>query len=339
MRNLAEHPSRSMGFLSRYHDRELADDERLAFERHVADCPECASAVAEYEAILALYRESGTEPADAALAGRISRRIDTELRSRPPVKFLAREIDPLWASVAAIGLVAAIALFAVLGRRPAPALFAENERLAVPRPASPASPEEPRREAVVPGEREAPPSARLRADDRPAYAPEPRESTAPDTAKSREGGVPGGAVGGVEGGVEGGAPVPQAEPQASGGAPRLAESAPAEAVAQTPPQAKSAPAGAPLRVGGDVSAPVLVHRVEPVFPDAVRGRYAAASPILLEAVISETGEVVRVKVLRSSPPFDAAVVAAVRQWRYRPALRAGRPVPVSLVVSVDVDVR
>jgi protein TonB len=138
VKKVAEHPSRSIGFLSRYHDRELAAVEREAFDRHAAACPECTAAAGEYEAVLALYRESRPEPPDRSLARRISRRIDTELRRRPPVRFLALEIDLLWASIAATGLVAAIALFAVLGRRP-PAAVPEKESAAAPASPGPQS--------------------------------------------------------------------------------------------------------------------------------------------------------------------------------------------------------
>jgi len=131
------------------------------------------------------------------------------------------------------------------------------------------------------------------------------------------------------------APAPISEEKASdskfaAAAPRGRNAAP-EALRDTGPE--------PLRVGGPVTAPVLVRRVEPVISDGMRRRIVDASPVVIEAVITETGEVTRMKVIRSNPPFDAAVLRAVSQWRYRPAQLDGKPVPVYLTVTLSIDVR
>ncbi|HWC66216.1 MAG TPA: TonB family protein [Thermoanaerobaculia bacterium] len=322
MKKVGEHPARSMGFLSRYHDGELSRAEKEAFERHVSECPECSDAAAEYEAVLAMYRESGVEAPDPALAGRISRRIDTELRHRPPVGFASFRIDLVWASVIAIALVAAVALFAVLGRREpgrAPVVVAERESSAsAPLPAKP-----PPAAAPEPTPKSLPPAGGTvgrragREENRPAFAPEnPRDRAA------------GGQVAGVEGGVEGGVPADTAP----------ATPAPAPASEFAAPAAPRAKASAdsdetPLRVGGAVSAPVLVKRIEPVIPASAR-RLLSASPVVVEAVISPDGDVVSTRIVRSNPAADRAVVEALRQWKYRPATLGGRPVPVYLTVTV-----
>jgi len=89
-----------------------------------------------------------------------------------------------------------------------------------------------------------------------------------------------------------------------------------------------------LMPGGDVHAPVLLERVEPDYPEAAR-RARMEGTLILEAVITASGTVQEVRVLRSvNPLLDEAAERAVRQWRYKPATLNGRAVPVYLTVTV-----
>ena len=90
----------------------------------------------------------------------------------------------------------------------------------------------------------------------------------------------------------------------------------------------------PLRVGGEVKAPVLTNRVEPNYPEAAR-KARMEGVVILEAIITASGAVEEVKVLKSvNPLLDASAVRAVQQWRYRPATLNGRAVRVYLTVTV-----
>ena len=122
-----------------------------------------------------------------------------------------------------------------------------------------------------------------------------------------EGGVPGGVVGGVVGGLVSEIPPP-------------------------PPAAAPAPPRAPVRVGGQIKPPELVHRVEPTYPDiAVSARVRGT--VILEALIDKEGRVVDLKVLRTaSPLLDNAAIAAVKQWRYRPLVLNDQPEQFVLTV-------
>ena len=72
------------------------------------------------------------------------------------------------------------------------------------------------------------------------------------------------------------------------------------------------------RVGGDVSEPVEISRVSPDYSVAAR-KDRLEGKVILEAIITETGAVADVRVLRSVHRLlDEAAVAAVRQWRYEP---------------------
>ena len=109
------------------------------------------------------------------------------------------------------------------------------------------------------------------------------------------GGVPGGVVGGVLGGLLTEIPPPPPPPP--------------------PPAARS-----PVRTGGQIGTPALLHRVDPEYPElAVRSKMQGL--VILEAIVDEDGRVVDVKVLRSAGEvLDRAAMAAVRQWRYSPLL-------------------
>jgi len=122
-----------------------------------------------------------------------------------------------------------------------------------------------------------------------------------------EGGIPGGVLGGVVGGLPGDIPPP-------------------------PPPPAPPPPRAPVRVGGQIQAPALVSKVDPVYPEvAVSARIRGV--VILEANVDRDGHVVDVKVLRTaSRLLDNAAITAVRQWRYRPLVLNGSPEPFVLTV-------
>jgi len=67
-----------------------------------------------------------------------------------------------------------------------------------------------------------------------------------------------------------------------------------------------------------------------LYPEAAR-RGALEGDVRLELLVSETGEVVEVKVVRSAGSgFDEVAERLVRRFRFRPAVRAGRPVPARI---------
>jgi TonB family protein len=87
------------------------------------------------------------------------------------------------------------------------------------------------------------------------------------------------------------------------------------------------------RVGGDVTAPKLLTRVEPSYPQAARDE-RIEGVVILEALITKSGNVVDIKVLKTVHPLvDAAAARAVGQWVYRPSTLNGEPVAVYLTVT------
>lgn len=150
----------------------------------------------------------------------------------------------------------------------------------------------------------------------PPIAPPARLEPAVGDDEGFEGGVPGGVEGGIPGGIPGGVVggLPDAPPP--------------------PPPAAPVPK-APVRVGGLVTAPTLLRRVEPVYPNiAVAGRIEGI--VILEAVVDEAGRVTDVRVLRGAHALlDREAIDAVRQWRYTPVILNGIPVRVILTVTLS----
>ena len=89
-----------------------------------------------------------------------------------------------------------------------------------------------------------------------------------------------------------------------------------------------------MRVGGQIKAPTKVRNVAPSYPDIAR-QSRIHGLVVLEAVISPSGSVEDVRVLRGIPLLNDAAADAVRQWRYTPTLLNGVPVPVVMTVTVN----
>jgi TonB family protein len=118
--------------------------------------------------------------------------------------------------------------------------------------------------------------------------------------------------------------------------------APAPGAAGTDPGALAtggaAPGDAnlPVDAGGGLTLPELISSsmVEPVYPEAAPCA-AVQGQAVLEMTIDDQGRVAGVKVLRGlGETCDEALVAAVRQWRFRPATRYGKPIKVRHILPI-----
>lgn len=91
-----------------------------------------------------------------------------------------------------------------------------------------------------------------------------------------------------------------------------------------PPTLSSPTLGEPVQdvAAGSGETPFPLSLVTPPFPPAARDPGVA----LVEAEVGVTGAVMSVRVLRSAPPFDGPARDAARQWTFRPARIARRPV-------------
>jgi periplasmic protein TonB len=73
-------------------------------------------------------------------------------------------------------------------------------------------------------------------------------------------------------------------------------------------------------------APRLLQQVRPQYPQEAFVKKIEGT-VELEIVIDASGHVSNARVTRSIPLLDAAAVACVKQWRFAPAIKNGRPVP------------
>ena len=161
--------------------------------------------------------------------------------------------------------------------------------------------------------------------------------TTPSTAQpaGEPGAVPGGVAGGVQGGVVGGVVGGQVG-GVLGGTPGGTGTEPAPEPPPPPPPPK--PEG-PLRVGGDVKAPVVIKRAEPQYTEVAR-KARLQGTVIVEAIIDRDGNVDHVKVLRGmGMGLSEQAEAAVKLWKFRPGTMAGQPVDVifNLVVNFTLD--
>ena len=90
----------------------------------------------------------------------------------------------------------------------------------------------------------------------------------------------------------------------------------------------------PLTVSGDVKEPVEISRVQPVFPEAAR-KARLQGIVTVRGVITREGTVESAQVLGGvAPLLDNAALRAFEQWKYQPATLNGKPVPVYLTATM-----
>jgi protein TonB len=93
--------------------------------------------------------------------------------------------------------------------------------------------------------------------------------------------------------------------------------------------------GGVYRVGGGVSAPVLLNSVEAEFSDEAR-RAKYQGTCLVEIIVDAHGNPQNPRVVRSlGMGLDEKAIEAVMKYKFRPAMKAGKPVAVWQPVEVD----
>ncbi len=92
--------------------------------------------------------------------------------------------------------------------------------------------------------------------------------------------------------------------------------------------------GGAYRVGGGVSAPQLIHRVDPEYSEEAR-KAKHQGTVELYVEVEPDGRAHKILVRRSlGLGLDEKAIEAVRQWRFKPALKDGKPVTVGALVTV-----
>lgn len=96
--------------------------------------------------------------------------------------------------------------------------------------------------------------------------------------------------------------------------------------------------GGVYHLGGGVRAPIVVHQVDPEFSEEAR-KAKFSGNVLVDLIVDEQGNPSHVRVVRGvGLGLDEKAVEAVRQYRFKPATKDGKPVKVELTVDVNFQI-
>jgi protein TonB len=91
------------------------------------------------------------------------------------------------------------------------------------------------------------------------------------------------------------------------------------------------------QVGGGVAPPQAVVQPAPEYPNVF---FKRKSVVVLDLVVGTDGLPHNVRVVKSGGgKFDENALQAVEQYRFRPALKNGQPVPVEIHVQVEFAIK
>ena len=79
--------------------------------------------------------------------------------------------------------------------------------------------------------------------------------------------------------------------------------------------------------------PEAITKVQPEYPEIARSANVDGT-VMIQALVGKDGRVKDTKIVKSVAMLDAAAVAAVKQWVFKPALSNNKPVAVWVAVPV-----
>jgi len=93
--------------------------------------------------------------------------------------------------------------------------------------------------------------------------------------------------------------------------------------------------GGAFRIGGGVTAPVPIYKIEPEYSEEAR-KAKFQGTVLLAIVVDTDGLAKNIRVIRPlGMGLDEKAIEAVQKWRFRPGYKDGKPVPVMANVEVN----
>jgi TonB family protein len=97
--------------------------------------------------------------------------------------------------------------------------------------------------------------------------------------------------------------------------------------------------GDPPAIGGKVSAPTVVYRVEPEYSEEAR-KARHEGTVVLQAIVRKDGKVDVLNLVRGlGYGLDQNAIEALKKWRFRPAMQNGSPVDSTLNIEVRFNLR
>ena len=96
--------------------------------------------------------------------------------------------------------------------------------------------------------------------------------------------------------------------------------------------------GGPMHIGGGVSKPVVLYSVEPEFSEEARkAKFSGNVEVYLW--VDTNGRPSHIRVVRGvGMGLDEKAVEAVRQYKFKPAMKDGKPVMVDLYIDVNFQI-
>ena len=93
--------------------------------------------------------------------------------------------------------------------------------------------------------------------------------------------------------------------------------------------------GGAYRIGGGVSAPAVLAKVEPEYSEEAR-KAKFQGTVMLYIEVDENGKPKNLRVVRAlGLGLDEKAIEAVSKWKFRPGFKDGKPVTVAATVEVN----
>jgi len=99
----------------------------------------------------------------------------------------------------------------------------------------------------------------------------------------------------------------------------------------TPP---TTPLPHPIRISSKLAESMRIRKLPPQYPPAARNGDVKGA-VLLDVIIDEDGDVYSATVISGDSTLDTAALDAVKQWKYKPYLFAGKAVDAETTVRVS----
>ena len=93
--------------------------------------------------------------------------------------------------------------------------------------------------------------------------------------------------------------------------------------------------GGAFRVGGGVSQPAVIYKIDPEYSEEARkAKYSGT--VLLQLIVDVDGKAKNIRVMKGvGLGLDEKAVEAVQKWKFAPGKKNGQPVPVYATVEVN----
>jgi TonB family protein len=81
---------------------------------------------------------------------------------------------------------------------------------------------------------------------------------------------------------------------------------------------------------------VMSPSIAPIYPPVARAAHIAGK-VVLKFIVTAKGDVANISVINGPPMLRQAAIAAVQQWKYRPALLDGIPTECDMSTAVNFE--